>query len=327
MTLPIPSFSIERVIVAPWTSQLPQFGWIVLMGFFVGTACGLVGNYLILRRMALMGDAISHSVLPGLALAFLTTGSRGSWAMFLGALAAAVVTTVAIEMVHRNSRVKQDAAIGIVFSSLFALGVVLISVFADKVDLDQDCVLNGELALIALPSPVSIGSLTLGPPAVIRMGVVAILTVLLVLAFYKELLVSAFDSILASSLGIRSGVVHYGLMGWLSIVVVSAFESVGAILVVAMLIMPGATASLVSRRLPRVMGLTVLHAAISAVLGMHLGVWLDCSLAGAMVVAGAGLFVMAWLFNSYSGLLTVRWRHAEAAELREPTSEPETIRE
>lgn len=309
MTHLIPPFDFERVIVAPWTHQFSQFGWILLMGFLVGTACGLVGNYLILRRMALMGDAISHSVLPGLAVAYLLTQSRGTGAMFLGALVAALVTSVSIELVHKHSRVKQDAAIGIVFSSLFALGVVLISVFADKVDLDQDCVLNGDLALIALPAHATFGGVSLGPPAVLRMAVVAALTAVFIALFYKELLVSAFDSILACSMGIRPTVVHYALMGWLSVVVVSAFESVGAILVIAMLILPGATASLICRRLPWVMVMTVLHAALSAVLGMHLGVWLDCSLAGAMVVMGAVLFTLAWFLNPLNGLI-VTWRRS-----------------
>lgn len=292
------------------------------MGFLVGAACGLVGNYLILRRLALMGDAISHSVLPGLAVAFLVTGSRGTGAMFLGALGAAFFTAVAIEWIHKHSRVKQDAAIGIVFSSLFAFGVVLISLFADKVDLDQDCVLNGDLALIALPAHATVGGVSLGPPAVLRMAVVAALTVLFIVAFYKELLVSAFDGILASSMGIRSSVIHYLLMGWLSVVVVSAFESVGAILVIAMLILPGATASLLSRRLPTVMVLTVLHAGLSAVMGMHLGIWLDCSIAGAMVVTGAGLFGLAWTFNPYNGLLPTALRHRGGRDALEMEGDP-----
>jgi len=127
------------------------------------------------------------------------------------------------------------------------------------------------------------------------MAIVAILTLLLILLFYKELLVSSFDSGLASSLGINATVVHYALMCWLSVVVVSAFESVGAILVIAMLVYPGATASLLSERLPVLMALSVLLAALSSLLGFHLAIWLDCSAAGAMVVAAAGFFVLAWL--------------------------------
>jgi manganese/zinc/iron transport system permease protein len=254
--------------------------------------------------MALVGDAISHSVLPGIAIAFLLANSRSSIVMFLGALAAGIVTTVMIEVIHRKSRVKQDAAIGITFSSLFAIGVILISVFASKVDLDQDCVLYGEIGTIPLDVPyVKIGSLTLGPPPLVRMGLVAAAVAILIVVFYKELLISSFDPGLALSVGINPTIAHYGLMAALSVVVVSAFESVGAILVIAMLILPGATASLVSERLPRILGLTVLHAAISSILGIHLALWMECSIAAAMVVMGAVLFALAWVFSPSRGLL------------------------
>ncbi len=135
------------------------------------------------------------------------------------------------------------------------------------------------------------------------MGVVAVVVGLLILFFYKELLVSSFDPGLALSLGINPSVMHYGLMAALSVVVVSAFESVGAILVIAMLILPGATASLVSQRLAVILGLTVLHAALSAILGIHLALWLECSIAAAMVVMGAVLFALAWVFSPSRGLL------------------------
>ncbi|HWN95755.1 MAG TPA: metal ABC transporter permease [Methylomirabilota bacterium] len=300
----IPAFNFQHIIVEPWTQELSSFGWIALMGFFVATACGLVGNYLILRRMALVGDAISHSVLPGIAIAFLLANSRSSIVMFLGALAAGIVTTVMIEVIHRKSRVKQDAAIGITFSSLFAIGVILISVFASKVDLDQDCVLYGEIGTIPLDVPyVKIGSFTLGPPPLVRMGFVAAAVAILIVVFYKELLISSFDPGLALSVGINPTIAHYGLMAALSVVVVSAFESVGAILVIAMLILPGATASLVSERLPMILGLTVLHAAISSILGIHLALWMECSIAAAMVVMGAVLFALAWVFSPSRGLL------------------------
>jgi manganese/zinc/iron transport system permease protein len=315
----IPPFHFHDVVIAPWTTGLGSYGWIALMGFFVALACGLVGQYLILRRMALVGDAISHSVLPGLAIGFLLANSRSSTVMFLGALGAGLVTTSIIELIHRKSRVKQDAAIGITFSSLFAIGVIIISVFASKVDLDQDCVLYGEIGNVPLNLPyVQIGGLSLGPPTVVRMAGVALGVALLIGLFYKELLISSFDPGLASSVGIRAGVVHYALMAALSVVVVSAFESVGAILVIAMLVLPGATASLLSHRLPRIFLLIAGHAALSSVLGIHLGLWLNCSLAGAMVVMGAGLFILAWIFSPSHGLLT-RWRRTTA----EPPGEPE----
>lgn len=318
----IPPFDFERVFVAPWTQHFELTFWIVLMGFLVATACGLVGNYLILRRMALVGDAISHSILPGIAVAFLLANSRGTTPMFLGALAAGVVTTILIEAIHKRSRVKQDAAIGIAFTSLFALGVILISLYASKVDLDQECVLYGEIGFVTpLTQPVvTVGGLTLGPVPVVRMAVVTLVTGLLIAMFYKELLVSSFDPALAFALGINATVMHYALMCWLSVVVVSAFEAVGAILVIAMLILPGATAALLSQRLPVVLLLTVVNAALSATTGFHLATWLDCSIAGAMVVMAGVLFGLAWVFSPTQGLLPRAWN-------RTPTHTPMSVPE
>lgn len=320
----IPDFSLQQFFLAPWSngSALSSM-WIALMGFFVTTACGLVGNYLILRRMALVGDAISHSILPGLVIAFLVAQSRSSTAMFIGALAAGVLTTIIIEIIHKKSRVKQDAAIGIAFTTLFAIGVILISLYASKVDLDQECVLYGEIAFVQLEPPLQFIGMNLGPLPVARMGIITLMTAAFVLIFYKQLLVSSFDPGLATSLGINASVVHYVLMCWLSVVVVSAFESVGAILVVAMLIMPGATASLISQRLPVIMLLTVLNAALSSILGIHLATWLDCSTAGAMVVMATFLFCLAWIFGPVDGLIR-RWTRAKVEEPAELPMEPGT---
>lgn len=321
-----PPFDWRAVMVQPWTTEFEMYGWVMLMGFLVTATAGLVGNYLILRRMSLIGDAISHSVLPGLAIAFILVGMVGGGdegtgtggmkhslqaplAMFLGALGAAVVTTVTIEVIHKRTRVKQDAAIGITFTSLFALGVVIISVFAGNSHIDTDCVLNGELDFLPLEEYLTVGGREWAPMPVVRMAAVACMTVLLIVLFYKELLVSSFDSGLAESLGIRSGVAHYSLMCWLSVVVVSAFEAVGAILVIAMLILPGATASLLSRRLPVMLGLTVAHAALSSALGLHLSVWLETSSAASMVVMGTALFCCAWAFSPAEGLVA-RWLRA-----------------
>lgn len=326
----IPAFEFRRVFVEPWTVDASLTIWIVVMGFLVTATCGWVGQFLMLRRMALMGDAISHSVLPGLASVFLFvsfwTGShpknahagRDSTTMFIGALLAGILTTVLVEFLHRRSRIKQDAAIGIVFSSLFALGVVLITLFADHVDLDADCVLFGEIGFVPLQNFVHWAGRELAPVPVARMGGVALLTGVLLVAFYKELLVSSFDAGLATSLGVNATAVHYLLMGWLSLVIVCAFESVGGILVVAMLILPGATASLLSTRLPRIFLLIVGQSAVSTVLGVHLATWLDCSTAGAMVVAGSGLFCLAW-----AGHVGRRWylRRAAARTPAEADSE------
>ena len=330
----IPPFSWQEHVLNPWGSD-EIFGtvWVVLMAICVITTCGLVGNYLILRRMALVGDAISHSVLAGIAVVvvapFIFKKSLGDFQpgtteLFIGALVAGVFTTVLIEIIHRYTRVKQDAAIGIAFTSLFALGVVLITVFVNNAHIDTDCILFGNFLEVSIDTttvPLSTelaesmrqnrfgaeflmgqNGLALSNP-VLRMAGVMVFSVVLIYAFYKELLVSSFDPGLAISLGIKANVVHYALMCVLSLVVVSAFESVGAILVVAMLILPGATAHLISDRLPVIMALTVLHALIASLLGYHLAVWWQTSVAGSLVMASTMLFTLAWLFSPHDGLL------------------------
>jgi manganese/zinc/iron transport system permease protein len=282
----LPPFDAHRFFVAPWTTDIATYGWMTLMAFLVTAACGLVGNYLILRRMALVGDAISHSVLPGLAVAFLISGKLTLPAMLAGALGAGLLTTFLIEFLHTRSRIKADAAIGITFCSLFALGVVLINVFASKVHLDAECVLYGELSNLAL------AEYSLGMPApVLVMGGVAAAVAVLIVLFYKELLITSFDALLAGSQGFAPGKMHLALMAVLSIVIVAAFESVGAILV----ILPGATAQLLSTRLPICLALSVLHAALSAIGGLHLSLILGCPMAAAVVVAGTVLFGFAWM--------------------------------
>jgi manganese/zinc/iron transport system permease protein len=229
--------------------------------------------------------------------------------IILGAVLAGFLTTVLIDAIHHHSRVKSDAATGIVFSALFALGVVMVTQFAGDLHIDADCVLFGNIAEVATQPGI--------PPALIQAASVLAATVLLIGGFYKELLVSAFDPTLARSMGIRARWIHYGLMAWLSVVVVTAFEAVGSIIVVAMLIIPGATALLLTERLWKALVLTVVHAALSSVIGFHLGLWLDSNLPAAMVVAGLGLFLLAWLASPSQGLLgrwMARWRLRDQLE-------------
>jgi len=292
----VPAFDWHRVVVQPWTEDFTVSFWIVVMGFLVTAACGLVGTYLLLRRMALVGDAISHSILFGLVVGFLLFRSAGTLVMFGAAAATGLLTVGIIEFIHRQTRVKADAAICIAFTTLFAAGIVLLSLaeLRGPVHLDAECVLYGEIAFVPLEPPVEVAGLALGPVSVVRLAAVLLAVILLIALFYKELLVTSFDPGLARALGMRSGVWHYGLMGALSIVIVSVFEAVGAILAVAMLVVPAMFAAQLSDRLPMRFGLVFVHAALSSVLGYQLSVWLDCSPAGAMVVMGAALFLLAW---------------------------------
>ena len=267
------------------------------MGFFVAASSGLLGTFIILRKMALLGDAISHSLLPGIALAFLLTNSRATLPMVIGALVAGVLTVLCIEWIHKWTHIKSDAAIGIVFSTFFATGVVIISLFADHIDLDLDCVLYGEIAFIPMEEPLILMGHNFAPIPVIRMGIVFISLLILIWAFYKELLVTTFDSALARSLGISPSYFQYGLTLVLSLVIVSAFESVGAILVIAMLLFPGATAMLFSHNLKHILGVVIVLAVLYAILSLPLAYKVNCSISGSMTVVASILFILGCIYH------------------------------
>ena len=293
--------SFYQIFIEPWERHASAYWPILAMAFLVTAACGLVGNYLVLRRISLVGDAISHSVLPGIAIAFILTGSRSEAPMFIGALVAGVITTLIIEVLHSRTRIKQDAAIGITFSTMFAIGVILISLHGSHTDLDLDCVLFGKLDFLSTKEKIIIGL----PGVVITMGIVALIVGIMILLFYKELLVSSFDPNLAATIGISPRLVHYLLMCILSVVVVSAFSSVGAILVIAMLILPAATSYLLTDRLQVMMLFTLVHSFMSSISGVHLAVALKIPTAPATVVCGMMFFLMAWIFSPTHGLIRI----------------------
>ena len=281
--------------------------WIVLTGILVSVSCALLGTFLVLRKMSLLGDALSHAVLPGLAFAFFFADSLAVIPMFIGAAAFGVITTMLVEVFHQHWSVPEDASIGIAFTSLFALGVILITLFADQVHLDQECVLYGEIAFTPWDT-LTYGGRDLGPRPVWILSGVLILNLLLVVLFYKELVIASFDAALATSMGISATLVHYLLMGAVSLTTVASFESVGAILVVALLIVPGASAYLWSSRLPVILALAVAFAVFAAVTGYWLsGLW-DSSIAGAMVSALGGVFAVSLLIAPDQGLVSRLWQ-------------------
>ncbi len=291
--------------------------WIILTGVLAAGACALVGCFLVLRRMAMLGDAISHAVLPGIAVAFLLSGSRAPLPMLLGAGALGVLTTFAIETLHRRGRLQQDASIGVTFTWLFALGVILITLYAGQVDLDQECVLYGEIAYVPLDQWVTDSGALLGPRAIWTLGTLFVLNLTFVVVGYKELKVTAFDPALATSLGISATLWHYLLMGMVSLTTVGAFESVGAILVVAMLVVPASTAYLLTERLSRMLFLAVLLGATSSVGGYLVASWMNGSIAGAIAVVAGVQFVLALLFSPTRGVLARRLGRSDS-----PPEEP-----
>ncbi|THF81739.1 metal ABC transporter permease [Cohnella fermenti] len=286
--------------------------WIILIGSLVASCCAILGCFLILRRMALIGDAISHAVLPGIAIAFLLSGSRDSLFMLLGAAVFGFAAVFLIQLLKRGG-VQGDASLGVVFTALFAIGVVLISLNARNIDLDLDCVLFGEIAY-AQWNTLALGGVELGPKAVWLLGFTLAVILLVVFLFYKQFKLISFDPALAAALGIPVALFHYVLMGLVSMASVSSFESVGAILVVGLLIIPPSAAYLLTDRLGVMLAISVAIGVVSAIAGYGAAAALDASIAGSMVCAAGLLFALAFLFSPKHGWLAHRLaRHRAAA--------------
>lgn len=283
--------------------------WIVITGILSALACALPGCYLVLRKMSMMGDAISHAVLPGLAIAFLVTHSRDSLSMFIGAAAVGVLTALFIDWVNRLGRVEESAAMGVVFTTLFALGLILIVQSADHVDLDPGCVLYGAVELVPLDTVEVLGQKV--PRAVVKLAGVLLLNILFITLLFKELLISTFDPALSDTQGIPSRWMNFLLMGIVATTAVAAFESVGSILVIAMMIVPAATAQLCTDRLAPMLWVSGIVAVLSAVLGHLSAISLpplvgfeDTNTAGMMAVVSGAFFSVAVLFAPRKGMVS-----------------------
>ena len=278
--------------------------WTIAIGILCSVSCSLVGCYLVLRRMSLLGDAISHSVLPGLAIAFFLTGRLTGWPMFLGAMVLGILTSVLTQALARIGKVSEDTSMGVVFTSLFALGVVLIMSLARRAHIDAECILYGQIetAAMDLPPP--------GWPPVPRsvwmLSGTLLATALFVAALWKELKIVAFDPALAAAMGFSVPFIHYSLVAMVAVVSVASFEAVGSILVVAMLIVPAATAALVTDRLSSMMAWAAVFAIVSAIFGYILGAGLATSVAGMMAVVAGVQLAGAVLIGPHYGLVA-RW--------------------
>lgn len=252
---------------------LPYDTWIVTVGALTATACALPGCFLVLKKMSMMGDAISHAVLPGLAVGYLLTGSRTSVVMFIGAVITGLLTAWFTQWISDRGRVDYGASMGIVFTAFFALGLILIVQGAYQVDLDPDCVLYGALELTPLDVAFTLaagGYLIEVPRATVILSVVLLLNLSVLVGLFKEFRICSFDPELATAQGISARRMHYLLMSLVAITTVAAFEAVGSIMVIAMLIVPPASALLLTRSLAPMLLLSVALAILSAALG-HVG--------------------------------------------------------
>ncbi|MBJ7897466.1 metal ABC transporter permease [Bacillus atrophaeus] len=278
--------------------------WIIVTGILVGVSCALIGTFLVLRKMAMLADAISHTVLLGIVGAFLVTRSLDGISMFIGAAAVGLLTAFFVQLLHSKG-VQSDAAIGVVFTSLFAVGVILLSVYGGNVHLDVEHSLMGEIAFVPW-NTVSLLGTDIGPKAFWMLASVLIINLLLIILCYKEFKISSFDPEMALALGIPVLFIHYVQMGMLSLTTVASFDSVGAILVVAMLIVPPAAAYLLTDRLLHMLIISAAIGALSAVSGYYFATWLNVSISGAMAAMTGVFFLTAFLFSPANGFISKR---------------------
>ncbi len=292
---------------------------IQLIAVVVAAACALPGVFLVLRRLAMMSDAISHTVLLGIVLAFFVVEEFGHPLLVVGATAIGVVTVSLVELLSRTRLVKEDAAVGLVFPALFSIAVILISVFARNVHLDTHVVFQGDLALAPFDRFVLFGR-DLAPRTLAVMAGILVLNVLFITLFYKELKLATFDPGLAVALGFSPGLIHYALMTLVSVTAVGAFDAVGSILVIALMIVPPVTAYLLTDDLPRMLVLSVLLGAMAAVSGYWLSRWLDSTIGGSMVTMQGVFFAAVFLMAPDRGMVAIvarrrrqKWEFAQTA--------------
>lgn len=266
--------------------QYPFLQRALITSVVVGIICGVIGSFIVLRGLALMGDAISHAVLPGVAISYMLGINY-----FYGAVFTGVLTSIGIGAISKNSRIKNDSSIGIVFSAAFALGIILITMARSSTDLTQ--ILFGNV----LSVPASDMWLTVGVGAVVMLAVIL---------FYKELLISSFDETMAAAYGLKTGLIHYGIMLLLTLVTVASLQTVGVILVVSMLITPASTAYLLTNKLSVMIGLAALFGAMSSIIGLYVSFEYNLPSGPVIALATTALFLIAFLFSPKQGVLSRR---------------------
>lgn len=283
---------------------------IQLIASLVAIACAIPGTFLVLRKMAMISDAISHSILPGIVIGFFITQDLNSPLLIVLAAFTGILTVILVEYIQKTGLVKEDTAIGLVFPALFSIGVIMIAKNANDVHLDVDAVLLGELAFAPFDR-LLISGVDIGPKSLWIIGAILITTIVLLFTFFKELKVSTFDAGLAASLGFSPAIMHYGLMTVSSVTTVGAFDAVGAILVVALIIAPAATAYLLTNELKRMLIYAIGFGVFSAISGYWFAYWLDASIAGSITTMLGLLFLVVYLFAPKRGVIAVLYREKQ----------------
>ncbi|ARK20991.1 metal ABC transporter permease [Sporosarcina ureae] len=260
----------------------------LITSVMVGVICGVIGSFIVLRGMALMGDAISHAVLPGIAISYMLGINY-----FYGAVLTGVLTAFGIGAISQNSRIKNDSSIGIVFSAFFALGIILITRAKSATDLTQ--ILFGNVLSVRTSDM----WLTL---------IIGSVVILVVVLFFKELLVSSFDETMAAAYGLKTQLIHYTIMFLLTLVTVASLQTVGVILVVSLLITPASTAYLLTNRLSIMVVLAAFFGAVSSIIGLYFSFLYNMPSGPVIALAATAIFILAFLFSPKQGIIVSKIR-------------------
>lgn len=280
----------------------PQFE-IQLIAVIVAVSCALPGSFLVLRKMSMMSDAITHTILLGIVIGFFVTHDLTSPLLIVGAALMGVATVWLTEMLHRTRLLAEDAAIGIVFPLLFSIAVILITKFAGSIHLDADSVLLGQIAFTPFDR-MMIGGVDIGAKAIYSSGALLLINITAISLFFKELKVATFDPMLAAILGLAPMAIHYGLMTLVSLTAVGAFQAVGSILVVAFMIGPPITAYLITDNLKIMLILSGILGGVNGILGYHIAHFFDVSIAGCMAVMTGITFLVVFVLAPNKGLIS-----------------------
>ncbi|API87998.1 zinc ABC transporter permease [Marinilactibacillus sp. 15R] len=275
---------------------------ITLIAVVVSIACALPGVFLVLRGTTMVSDAITHTVLLGIVLAFFVTQDLNSPFLIVGATLMGVFTVWAIETLQHTKLLGDDAAIGVVFPLFFSIAIILITRYTGDIHLDQDTVLMGELAFAPFRR-LTVFGIDIGARAFVTMMIILLVNAGFVALFYKELKVTTFDAAFATAVGFSPVLIYYGLMTLVSLTAVGAYDSVGSILVVGFMVGPGLTAYLLTHQLKKMIGLTVLFAAVNSIIGVRLAFAFDSSIAGMIAVVTGIVCLLAFTFSPRKGLI------------------------
>lgn len=269
---------------------------ILICAILLSCTCAILGSFLIHSKQAMMADAISHAVLPGIVLAFLWTGSRASIFALIGAATCGILITILVNWLKNKAKMGNDSAIGLMYTSLFALGVFLISRFTESIDIDQECVLFGDIAYVPLDNWQAFG-MDLGPRAIYICSALLLFVSVIIRLGYRNLSLFCFNPEFAQSIGISLVFWNLYLLGAVSITTVLSFELVGAILIIALLILPASAAFLLTDKLKKTIVLSIIFSVISAIIGYAFAVWLNLNIAASIGTIAAIVFFLSFLLS------------------------------